>query len=51
MVTKHCKDRRAISLSSKKEKNYECDTGDDIDADQTNDKCLLQLWVTVGKKL
>ena len=42
MIIKRHRDRGGISLSSKKERNYENNIGDDIDLDQANDKYLLQ---------
>lgn len=45
------RNKGGISLSSRKEKNYWFDTGDDIDPDQVDDKYLLQLWVAVGGNL
>ena len=42
MVAKCCGNRGRISLSSKKEENYESNIRDDTDPDQANDKYLLQ---------
>ena len=47
MAAKRCRDREGISLSIEEEKNYESDTGDNIDPDQVNDKYPLQYWVSI----
>lgn len=43
LAIKHCKARREISLSNTKKRNYENNTKDDTDLDQTNNKNPLQL--------
>lgn len=43
IAAKRWKARRRISSSNEEEENYESDTGDEMDPDQTNDKYLLQL--------
>ena len=44
MAARRQKARKKISLSNKKEKNYESDSKDETDPDQVgNDKNLLQL--------
>lgn len=51
MIVKYCRDKKKISLFSKKKRNYQSDTRNDMDLDQTNDKYLFQLQVVVKKKL
>lgn len=41
MAAKRCKDRKKISLSNRKKRNYKNNTEDDIDLNQINDKYLL----------
>lgn len=41
MAAKRCKNRKKISLSSKKKTNYKGDTKNDIDLNQANNKYLL----------
>lgn len=43
MIAKWHRIKEVISLSGEKEENYESDTRDKTDADQANDKYLLQL--------
>lgn len=43
MATKCCRNRGRISLSSREERNYVNDTGDNTDPEQANDKYPLQL--------
>lgn len=43
MAAKRQKAKGGINLSSEKEGNYQNDTEDEMDLDQTNNKYLLQL--------
>lgn len=47
IATKHCRNKREISLSSEKEESYESDTGDDTNPNQADDKYLLQHLVSL----
>lgn len=44
IAANQCRTRKEISLSGKKNENYDNDTKNKIDLNQTNDKCLIITW-------
>lgn len=51
MAAKRQRAKKRISLSNKKKRNYESDTGDKTDLDQANNEYLLPIWEVIGGKL